>query len=166
MLNVIYFKSWTKTWIKKYFQIYDLFHSQILKIVTSFNAVIFKDRNRVMSFYFLVTFNLNKGASTSIAASSKTRWEKNLRATLTVAKLLYDNDVCMGRKIYLVLKYLESDISSCHVIQEGLLGDFIVPFVFKMDEWVYLKCVLWGAFLNFLWFVADAHKVIGSYRFF
>lgn len=48
----------------------------------------------------------------------------------------------MGRKMYLVLKYLESDISSCRVIQEGLLGDFIVPFVFKMDEWVYLKCVL------------------------
>lgn len=57
----------------KCFQIAHLFHLQIFITVTSFNAVIFKDRNRVISFYFVVAFNLNKGASTSIAASSKTR---------------------------------------------------------------------------------------------
>lgn len=118
-----------------------------------------------MSFYFLVAFNLNKGASTSISASSKTRWEKNSRATFPVAKHLNDNGVCVGRKVYLVLKYLESRISSCCVIQQGILGDFMVSFVLKMNQWEYLKGVLWRALLNSLWFVADAHKVTGSYRF-
>lgn len=47
----------------------------------------------------------------------------------------------MGRKMYLVLKYLESNISSCHVVQEGIHGDFMVPFIFEMGKWVYLKCV-------------------------
>lgn len=129
------------------------------------DAVVFKDRNRVMSFYFLVTFNLNKGASTSIAASSKTRWEKNLRATLNCCKALKWHGVCMGRKMDLVLKYLESSIPCCC---EGILGDFLVPFVFEMgDEWVYLKCVLWGPLSNWWWFVAikTVHKVTGSFRF-
>lgn len=117
-----------------------------------------------MSLYFLVTFNLNKGASTSVAASSKTRWEKNLRPTLTVEKHLDDSGICMNRKVCLVLKYLESDLSSSLGIQKGLLGDLMVCFVFKVDEWVCLKCELWGASLNSLCFMADAHKVIGSYR--
>jgi len=33
-------------------------------------------------------------------------------------------------------------MSSCHVIQEAMLCDFVVPFVFKVDEWVYLKRML------------------------
>lgn len=125
------------------------------------DAVVFKDRNRVMSFYFLVTFNLNKGASTSIAASSKTRWEKNLRAALYCCKALEWHGVCMGRKMDLVLKYLESSIPCCC---EGILGDFLV---FEMGEWVYLECVLWGAFSNSRWFMAikTVHKVTGSFRF-
>lgn len=135
------------------------------KLLTSFNAVIFKDRNRVMSLYFLVTFNLNKGASTSVAASSKTRWEKNLRPTLTVTKHLYDSGICMNGKVCVVLRYLESNLSSSLGIQNGLLGDFMVCFVFKMDEELYLKCELWEAFLNSLCFMTDAHKGIGSYRF-
>lgn len=46
----------------------------------------------------------------------------------------------MGRKMCLVLKYLESGILSCHVIQEGMPGDFMVPFVFEMGEWVLTVC--------------------------
>jgi len=57
-----------------------------------------------MSFYFLVAFNLNKGASTSVATSSKTRWGKNWRATLTVAKHLCD--ISIGRKMYLGVWYV------------------------------------------------------------
>lgn len=72
-----------------------------------------------MSLYFLVTFNLNKGASTSVAASSKTRWEKNLRPTFIATEHLYDSGICMNRKVCLALQYLESNLSSSGGIQKG-----------------------------------------------